>query len=473
MPTPTDSAHMADSTSRTGMSRRRFMQATAAAASTVALVRPVWANLAPSETINVAFIGVGRQGKILLNYLLEIPGVRIQSICDIWSYSKKLGKGLVARQNNPEVTVYDDYQEMLATENGLDAAIIATPDFVHAPMTNACLEAGLHVYCEKEMSNTLEAAAGMVRTARKTGKLLQIGHQRRSNPFYQHARNLMYNDKFCGQVTTVNGQWNQLKPLRPLPAKMLSKYSIPTAVLEQHGYGSMAEFYDWRWFKKFAGGPMTDLGSHQLDVYNWYLDAPPKAVVAFGDAKHAIAEAKANDVGYVPECFDHTIAFYDYDSPAFGEVSATYQVILTSSYGGFYEVFMGDTGSIRISEIREKSLMVKERVAEALAWEDQAEQVTRAGETGYAFDPLKTRKAKGQTAEQDPGYAALADKLEKATTKVHILHLENFFETIRGEAELTCPAEIGYETAVTVLKANEAAMTGKKIEFQPSDFVVA
>ena len=60
--------------------------------------------------------------------------------------------------------------------------IVATPDFWHAPHTIDCLKAGKHVYCEKEMSNTLEGARSMVMAQRETGKLLQIGHQRRSNP---------------------------------------------------------------------------------------------------------------------------------------------------------------------------------------------------------------------------------------------------------------------------------------------------
>ena len=73
---------------------------------------------------------------------------------------------------------------MLSDEKDLDAVIIATPDFWHAEQTIACLKAGLHVYCEKEMSNTLEGARKMVQAAKQTGKLLQIGHQRRSNPRY-------------------------------------------------------------------------------------------------------------------------------------------------------------------------------------------------------------------------------------------------------------------------------------------------
>ena len=54
----------------------------------------------------------------------------------------------------------------------------------------------------------------------------------------------------------------------------------------------------------------------------------------------------------------------------------------------------------------------------------------------------------------------------------HQPHLENFFEAIRGNETLNCPAEIGYETAVTVLKVNEAIEAGRKLEFKPEDFVV-
>ena len=54
----------------------------------------------------------------------------------------------------------------------------------------------------------------------------------------------------------------------------------------------------------------------------------------------------------------------------------------------------------------------------------------------------------------------------------HQPHLENFFAAVRGKAKLNCPGEIGYETAVTVLKVNEAIAAGKKLEFKPEDFEV-
>ena len=207
--------------------------------------------------------------------------MRFKAVCDIWSYSQRIAAGL-CKQAGQDVKIYDDYQQMLADAKDVDAVIVATPDFWHADITNAGLKAGKHVYCEKEMSNDLEKARGMILTARQTGKLLQIGHQRRSNPYYQHAYQLMHKDQFCGDVRVAYGQWNQLKPLRPLPEKLVEKYSIPPETLAKWGYNSMAEFYEWRWFKKYSGGPMTDLGSHQLDVFNWFLDGPPSSVVARG-----------------------------------------------------------------------------------------------------------------------------------------------------------------------------------------------
>lgn len=55
---------------------------------------------------------------------------------------------------------------------------------------------------------------------------------------------------------------------------------------------------------------------------------------------------------------------------------------------------------------------------------------------------------------------------------IHQPHLENFFDAIRGKAKLTCPAEVGYETAVAVLKVNEAAEASRRLEFKPEEFVV-
>ncbi|MCH9021716.1 MAG: hypothetical protein IID32_03015, partial [Planctomycetes bacterium] len=136
----------------------------------------------------------------------------------------------------------------------------------------------------------------------------------------------------------------------------------------------------------------------------------------------------------------------------------------TTSYGGFYEVFMGHKGSAVISEITSKHAMFKERSAEVFEWEDEADIFDVGGEQVMKFDPLKSRKAKGKMDAE--GLKMEADMKKPA----HQPHLENFFDTIRGEAELTCPGEVGFETCVSVLKANESAKTGKRLSFTPGEF---
>ena len=119
---------------------------------------------------------------------------------------------------------------MLDKEKELDAVVIATPDFWHAQHAVDCLKAGKHVYCEKEMSNTLEGARRMVLAARETGKLLQIGHQRRSNPRYLHCYDKLITEaKLLGRIVTVNGQWNRaVAPDLGAP----DRYAIPEARLD-------------------------------------------------------------------------------------------------------------------------------------------------------------------------------------------------------------------------------------------------
>jgi predicted dehydrogenase len=208
---------------------------------------------------------------------------------------------------------------------------------------------------------------------------------------------------------------------------------------------------------------MTDLGSHQIDIFFWYLQGVPSSVYAIGGAAHAKAEAKANSVGYVPECLDNTFAIYEWNTEA-GPVSVFYEVNLTSSHGGFYEVFKGVKGSMVISEIKDKHAMFKERTAEALEWEDEAEIFEVGGEKAMRFDPLKSRKAKGKMDQEG---MALEKDMDKPA---HQPHLENFIAAIRDGQALNCPPEVGFETCVAVIKANESAVSSKKVNFTDADF---
>ena len=125
---------------------------------------------APTDVpeVNVALLGSGAQGQVLLDSMLKIPGLRFRAVCDIWKEYNQKRAVRILKKYKFDVNGYEDYREMLDKEKDIDAVIIATPDFWHAPHAVDCLEAGKHVYCEKEMSNTLEGARSMVLAARES-----------------------------------------------------------------------------------------------------------------------------------------------------------------------------------------------------------------------------------------------------------------------------------------------------------------
>ena len=161
------------------------------------------------------------------------------------------------------------------------------------------------MYCEKEMSNTPEGARSMVLAQRESGKLLQIGHQRRSNPRYLHCyHKLLGEAKLLGRIVTVNGQWNRaVAPDLGAP----DRYAIKDATLKQYRFKDMHQFRNWRWYKGLGGGPIVDLGSHQIDIYNWFLGAPPSGVMASGGLLYH--DPKTH------EWYDTVMVIYDYDTP--------------------------------------------------------------------------------------------------------------------------------------------------------------
>ena len=280
---------------------------------------------------------------------------------------------------------YDDYREMLDKEKEIDAVIIATPDFWHAQHTIDCLKAGKHVYCEKEMSNTLEGARSMVAAARETGKLLQIGHQRRSNPRYLHCyEKLLGEAKLLGRIVTVNGQWNRaVAPDLGAP----DRYAIPADAAEAvPASRTCTQFRNWRWYKGIGGGPIVDLGSHQIDIYNWFLGANPSHVMASGG--HLYHDPKTH------EWYDTVMVVYDYDTPL-GPAKAYYQTQTTNGSQGYFETFMGDQGTLLISESEVNNPGQLYRDPNAPAWDEWIQK-------GYVSAPQE-QEVEGKRATRRRG----------------------------------------------------------------------
>lgn len=440
---------------QTNMNRRDFLAVGAAAGAGLMMPNVLRsAQVNNSNDLRIGLIGAGAQGQVLVNAALKIEGVRFVAVCDIWAdWNRKRTSRLLTKFGHPN-NEYLDYREMLAKETDLDGVIVATPDFWHHTHAIAAMEAGTHVYCEKEMSNTLPNARRMVETARRTGKLLQIGHQRRSNPRYIHSyEKVLQEAKMLGRITTINAQWNRaVQPDLGFP----KKYPVPQNVLRQFGFDNMHQFRNWRWYKDLGGGAIVDLGSHQIDIFSWFLNTNPISVMASGGTDYYDKDTH--------EWYDTVQTLYEYKTTE-GMVRAFYQTITTNSNQGYYETFLGDQGTLLISESASRGAVYREAAnAETPQWDKWVK-------LGYVLPPSGTQLSQGTDVRE----TVPAEEYKLNITfddPYHKPHLENFFNAIRGKEELNCPGEIGYETAVAVLKVNDAVRTQQIQRFAPDEFHV-
>jgi predicted dehydrogenase len=407
-----------------------------------------------SDALNIAIVGCGIQGLILLDSLLLIPGVRIQAICDIRDYCQTQGRERLDKGGRAgETRYYTDFEDFLDKERSRDlhAVIIATPDVCHAPQTNACLKAGLHVYCEKVMSNTVEGARSMVRTMRETGKLLQIGHQRRSNPRYEFTINqLVKNARIPGRLTALRAQWNHLSGSGPVVCPKGTE--VPVDTLRRYGYPSMEHLLVWRRYRNYAGGPICDLGAHQMDILNWVIGVRPTKLTAVG----------GRDYVKNSEQLDNVIAIYDYPTSE-GMVRAMCEVISTSSAGGGgFAKFMGEEGTIILSETPRLTKAYREHIAPSWdQWVEKKLLVRKGGTPREADDRIDVRET---MALDEFGIPVVLTKT------IYQPHLENFFDAIRGKATLNFDGARALESEGVIFPVNAAVAEGKPYIFSPSDF---
>ena len=208
----------------------------------------------------------------------------------------------------------------------------------------------------------------------------------------------------------------------------------------------MHQFRNWRWYKGKGGGPIVDLGSHQIDIYGWFLGANPSHVMASG-----------GNLYYDPkthEWYDTVMAVYDYDTPL-GPAKGVLLHADDEREPGVFREFHGRPGHAAHlgvgGQLRRSAVPRPERPSLGRVGPERATSVRpKEQET----------KAKGDSG-------AIADVRESVAPDQHTVpvtlrdpyhqpHLQNFFDAIRGKAKLNCPAEEAYQTAVAVLKVNEA-----------------
>jgi predicted dehydrogenase len=478
---------IASSTPAVDLSRRTFLRSGAAGAAAMSFGAHAVHAAAPSDAINIALVGVGSQGETLTRAIQKVTSVPVRwiAVCDVLKSKARSAAAKVGVGNN----FYTNLDDMLKAHPEIDAVFIASPDWLHAPMTRKCHEAGKQVYCEKMMSNTLEGAQDMVKSQRSSGKLLQIGHQRRSNPRYQFARNeIMHKLKVCGKITHAYGQWNRGVTV-PINAKLSDE---DLKAVADSGYKNQFEFLNWRFYRKYGGGPYSDLGAHQIDIFNWMFGVTPRSVLVTGGVdyyKDLKFPNYPDPITY--EHPDNVIAVYEYDVPGNGLIRVVYQVVTTNSSMTAYEKYMGDSGTMVLAEVDSYNQVYREKWDSDVAkWEGQffAKGYLKkaAGNIKHKFwerDNSSWAKADPWLDKQgvvDVRASAALDPYELPIVlnlPYHTPHVENFLLAVKkngSQADLNCPVEDAYKCAVATIRVNDLVLSGGgRIDFKPEEFVVA
>lgn len=465
--------------------------------------------------LNIAIIGCGRQGQTLIACLLAeaLPEVRIQALCDIWPRNLARTQRLLADHAKLDLTghTYEDFRQMLEREKDLHAAIIATPDGAHAEQTVACFRAGLHVYCEAPISNDLQQARQMVLAARETGKQLQIGHQRRSNPYYRQAYRLLHETNLLGQLTSAQCESNaSVAESRFIEVPAAEAPDLKT--LERYGYASAKEFLNWRWFRKHGGGPFLSEGSHSIDTVSWMLDRAPTSAVFSG----------GRDYWRDREAYDQVVTVLEFGTPV-GPLRLVIRYPNPRAMSQCSLLISGINGSICLSDEPGDSFALPEGWLPVDGYGEHP--WFEAVKKGYG-EPLrrstliidtskiKTKDESTRDKSKENGMADLIrfyrshpyrspnrvlDAVLLATPSPWEIpslffsfvltpntrgtfgnmappkspfgpHLANFVDAIRGTAMLFCPADAGYRSAAVALQTLQTLEAGRhEVGFQPTE----
>ena len=179
------------------MNRREFLQATAGglALSTVGGYAVDFAD----QKKRVGLIGCGWYGKCDLFRLIQVAPVDVVSLCDVDQHMLAHAADMVATRqvSKKRPRTYSDYRELLK-EKDLDVVLVATPDHWHPLAMIAAVESGVDVYVQKPISVDVVEGRAMVAAARKHGRVVQVGTQRRSTPHLIEARDTIIKEEQVG-----------------------------------------------------------------------------------------------------------------------------------------------------------------------------------------------------------------------------------------------------------------------------------
>ena len=238
--------------------------------------------IAPSDRFNIGVIGLGAQSGGLIERMSKISDARIIAGCDVHQKRLNRFRKLIDTQYKKykikgAAKIYEDFDKLIENSD-IDGIVVSTPDHWHAiPSINA-MKAGKHVYCEKPMSHTIQEGRAMEKIAREYNCILQTGSMQRSRADFRKACELVRN----GYIGKIEKVWIEVGnpsaecnlPFQETPDYLnWDKWLGPAPLRSYHDIiVEKGWFPNWRWYREYGGGILSDWGAHMFDIVQWALD---------------------------------------------------------------------------------------------------------------------------------------------------------------------------------------------------------
>jgi len=265
----------------------RLLAGAALAAQLPSVMHAGTKSVVPSDKIRIALIGARSMGWGNLENAMKQPGVEVAAICDIDSQILNDRVGEVEKKMGKKPAAYKDFRKLL-DDKSIDAVIIGTPDHWHCLTTVYACQAGKDVYVEKPLANSIAECDAIVKATRKYNRVVQVGQQQRSGPYFKEAIDLIKAGKI-GKLRKVQvwGNFNYgigapVVPDEPVPANV--DFDMWLGPAPKRSFNRNRFHGNWRMFWDYGGGLVTDWGVHLLDMALWAKDIKvlPKSVQSAG-----------------------------------------------------------------------------------------------------------------------------------------------------------------------------------------------
>ncbi len=274
------------------LSRRNFLGRSAGAAAAAGLVARSAGSAqrarGANDRLSVGIVGPGNRGNTLMEWIHRLSpaeNVMLTAVCDIWNQRREAGAARIRQWTGQTPTSCRTMAEICELKN-VDVLVIATADFQHAPLTRQAVEAGKDVYVEKPLGCDFEQIKLARDAVRRTGRVVQLGTQRRSHGVPWAARDFVKSGGL-GRVSYVEMVDSLFQQRWRIPGSESSLVQGDTNWEEFLSYTPKVPFdarkyREFRLFWPYSTGIFCQWMSHTVDLVNLVLEETPKSAVAGG-----------------------------------------------------------------------------------------------------------------------------------------------------------------------------------------------